>query len=119
MNRNREPKGSNLGGRFAKGANPESRIRLAPESSSGWTAITYEERYLDESEVDDFVPRGKKFSVRQPYYAAVVPEIADVATVDMPSEVLADAAEAAAEIARFDAELSGEFASFTAILLRS
>ena len=119
MNKNREPKGSNRGGRFANGVNPEPDIQLAPESSRDWPAITYEERYLDESEIDDFVPRGKRYSAREPYYAAVVPEIADVTTVDVPSDVLADAAEAAAEIARFDAELSGEFANFAAILLRS
>lgn len=119
VNKNREPKGSNLGGQFAKGANPESHIQLAPESSGDWPAVTYEERYLDESEVDHFAPRGKRHSASKPYYAAVVPEIAHVPTVDVPSDVLADASDAAAEVARFDAELSGEFANFTAILLRS
>jgi len=119
MNRNREPRGSNQGSRFADGANPESHTRLAPESSRDWPSITYEERHLEEGEVDDFVPRGKRHSAREPYYAAVVPEIADVPTVDLPSGVLADASEAAAEIARFDAELSGELANFAAILLRS
>ncbi len=120
MNNNREPKGSRRGGgRFASGANPESRIELAPESHGQWPEIAYEERYLDESEIDDYLPRGKRHSVTKPYRAAVVAEIAEIPTVDLPGDVLADASEAAAEIARFDAELGGEFTNFTAILLRS
>lgn len=52
------------------------------------------------------------------YHPAVPQRIADV-IVDLPSSVLAEAEAASREIARFDAELSGEIAPFAAVLLRS
>ncbi|NNN07749.1 MAG: Fic family protein [Acidimicrobiaceae bacterium] len=119
MNNNREPKGNSRGGRFASGANPESRIELGLESSRSWPEIAYEERYLDEKDIDDYVPRGKRHSVKKPYRSTVPPEIAEIPTIELPGDVLADASEAASEIARFDAELGGEFINFTAILLRT
>ena len=53
-----------------------------------------------------------------PYRAAVVPFIAEL-TPTLPSDVLAAADEASAEIARFDAELGTEVAPFASVLLRS
>lgn len=52
------------------------------------------------------------------YQAAVPAEIADL-DVSLPSGVLADAEEAAQEIARFDTELGGEIAPFASVLLRT
>lgn len=52
------------------------------------------------------------------YLAAIPAEIADL-DVGLPSGVLADAEEAAQEIARFDTELGGEIAPFAAVLLRT
>lgn len=52
------------------------------------------------------------------YRAALVPLIGK-RTPNLPSQVLAVAEEASAEIARFDAELGGEVAPFACVLLRS
>jgi len=53
-----------------------------------------------------------------PYQAAVPAVIADV-EVRLSPEVLSASTEAAQEVARFDAELGGEIAPFSAVLLRS
>ncbi|HKY13934.1 MAG TPA: Fic family protein [Microthrixaceae bacterium] len=56
--------------------------------------------------------------VRGPYEAAVVPCVAS-ASVALSSPVAAAVDDAAAEVARFDAELGHEIAPFAAVLLRS
>jgi Fic family protein len=84
----------------------------------GWPHLGWEER--------DWVPRIPpelvSATVRErhngPYQAAVVPPIADL-PLRLPSAVMAQAAEASAEIARFDAELGAEVAPFATVLLRS
>jgi hypothetical protein len=53
-----------------------------------------------------------------PYQAAIVPEIAR-RTPALAADVLAEADDAATEIARFDAAMGGEIAPFGAVLLRS
>lgn len=53
-----------------------------------------------------------------PYRAAIPPAIADL-HVTLPSEVYAAAEDASLAITRFDAELGGEIAPFSAVLLRS
>jgi Fic family protein len=53
-----------------------------------------------------------------PYRAAVLPLIADTELL-LPGETAAAAEDAAAEIARFDAEMGGEIAPFASVLLRS
>lgn len=93
---------------------------MAPEDSS-WPSITYEERRLDDLDEGPEAygsNRERKLSKR-PYRAAITPEIAEVPSIDIPSEVAALAAEASVEIARFDQEIGSEFANFTSILLRS
>lgn len=52
------------------------------------------------------------------YEAALVPVIAEQ-PVAMPPELIAEAEHAVHEMSRFDAELGGELAPFTAVLLRS
>ncbi|MHB1251196.1 MAG: Fic family protein [Acidimicrobiales bacterium] len=54
-----------------------------------------------------------------PYRAAITPELAAIPSIGVPSDVAALAAEASAEIARFDQEIGSEFANSTSILLRS
>jgi Fic family protein len=103
-------------------ANQESGIDLPSEdANSAWPSISYEERRLeDEDDGEQAIgSHRQRMSARGPYQAAVVPEIAEVASVDVPSDVAALAAEASAEIARFDAEIGAELSDFTAILLRS
>ena len=52
------------------------------------------------------------------YNAAISTNIADL-TVSLPPDVLADAEDASHEVTRFDAELGGEIAPFSAVLLRT
>jgi Fic family protein len=52
------------------------------------------------------------------YKAAISANIADLA-VSLPSDVLADADDASHEVTRFDAELGGEIAPFSSVLLRT
>lgn len=116
----RQPKGVREGGQFSAKAKPGSTLALAPEDSS-WPSITYEERRLDDGDEELAAYRSnreRKLS-KGPYRAAITPEIAEVPSIDIPSEVAALAAEASVEIARFDQEIGSEFANFTSILLRS
>jgi Fic family protein len=62
--------------------------------------------------------RAAKARARRPYNSAVPPVIAQVEVV-LPAEVLAAIDEASQAIARFDAELGSEIASFAPILLRT
>lgn len=52
------------------------------------------------------------------YRAAISAKIADL-TVNLPSDVLADAEDASREITRFDAELGGGITPFSSVLLRT
>jgi Fic family protein len=89
-----------------------------PESSSRtWPSVTYEERPWQATD-HHLMSRRRRRSHSGPYLAAVVPEIAE-AQIALPSEVLADADEATAEIARFDAELGDRLSRYTPLLLRS
>ncbi len=83
---------------------------------SGWPALTYESLPWRPSDVP--ASRTARRRHRGPYEAAVVPPIAST-SADLPSATAAVADEAAAEIARFDAELGREIAPFGAVLLRS
>lgn len=81
-----------------------------------WPGVTYESLAWEPAHV--LGSRTARRRYRGPYEAAVVPSIAG-AGADLPSETAALVDEAAAEIARFDAELGREIASFAAVLLRS
>jgi Fic family protein len=52
------------------------------------------------------------------YRTAISADIGDI-TVNLPSDVLADAEDASREVTRFDAELGGEIAPFSSVLLRT
>jgi Fic family protein len=52
------------------------------------------------------------------YKAAISADIADL-TVNLPSDVLADAEDASREVTRFDAELGADIAPFSSVLLRT
>lgn len=75
---------------------------------------------------DESMSRSQRMKARGPYSAAIPPMIADL-RIALDDSVAAEAAEAAAEIARFDAESShtlsaigdGEFSPLPAVLLRS
>ncbi len=84
--------------------------------ASAWPAVAYES--LPWQPVDVSASRTAQRRYRGAYEAAVVPPIVSVDLM-LPSESAAVVEEAAAETARFDAELGREIAPFDAVLLRS
>jgi len=92
-------------------------VSKTEQRSPAWPAVEYEQLPWVSSEFGP-VSRSARRRLAEPYDAAIVPTIVD-ATIALPSEVAALVEEAAAEIARFDAELGSEIAPFSAVLLRS
>ena len=88
-----------------------------PAEAHAWPSVSYEEL---EWKVETVLPTSRTAQRRHrgPYQAAIVPEIAEL-TVRLPPDTAAAVDEAAAEVARFDAELGHEIAPFAAVLLRS
>jgi len=82
-----------------------------------WPPIGYE-TWPWESAASVPASRAARCRHRGPYQSAVVSEIARRA-VPLPPEITALIDDAAAEVARFDAELGREMAPFAAVLLRS
>lgn len=87
-------------------------------SDTPWPAITWEERRWTSHIAPGQASAGVRRRHSGPYRAAVVPLIAGQ-TPGLPTDVLAAADEATAEISRFDAELGAEVAPFASVLLRS
>jgi len=83
-----------------------------------WPAVAYEEH-----EWASRYPRGTasraQLSRHQGTYQAAVPAVIADVEVRLSPAVLSASTEAAQEVARFDAELGGEIAPFSAVLLRS
>jgi len=94
----------------------QTRAHQGP--SAGWPVITTETLPWTTGAAFGAMTRRDQAAQRDHYEAAIAPTIA---TLDYaPSQQVAAAAEdAATEIARFDTELGGEIAPFSAILLRS
>lgn len=65
------------------------------------------------------VPLGQARRQAGPYKASVLPKIATLPDVPLSAATRSLATEASTEIARFDAEVGGDIAPFSAILLRS
>ena len=89
-------------------------------SVGGGTALTYETLTWDAPVDAGYGLADLRAAQRQArkYEAAIPASIAELA-VTLPAAVLADAEEAGNEITRFDAELGGEIAPFSVVLLRS
>lgn len=83
-----------------------------------WSAVSYEERNWVFSD-QLFVPRRHRLAGSGPYRAALVPAIANSATLDVTGETLTLLYEASNEISRFDSELGNKLTPFASILLRS
>lgn len=79
-------------------------------------ALGYEERTWA---IPTGISRSERRTLAATYTAALVPKVAGVDRVRLPGDVEALVAEAATEIARFDAEVGSDIAPFSAILLRS
>lgn len=80
------------------------------------TAVEYETLPWDVSSAAAYVRAARQQQGN--YQAAISANIADL-TVNLPSDVLADAEDASREVTRFDAELGGEIAPFSSVLLRT
>ncbi|MCW2693814.1 MAG: filamentation induced by cAMP protein Fic [Mycobacterium sp.] len=87
-------------------------------SAPAWPAVGYETLPWRSRYEQGTASRAEIRRHAGPYRAAVLPPIADNELL-LPGETAAAAADAAAEIARFDAELGGEIAPFASVLLRS
>lgn len=88
------------------------------EEGGEWPKLTNELHEWRPSHAIALPPRLAKRALG-PYRAVVPAAIARVPAVPLSSETSALAADAAAEVARFDAEVGLDFAPFSAILLRS
>src|SRR5258708_1318916 len=80
------------------------------------TAVEYETLAWDISPTASYVRAAQQQQGN--YQAAISANIADL-TVNLPSEGLAAAGDASREVPRFDAELGGEIAPFSSVLLRT
>lgn len=94
-----------------------------PELASipNYLEVIHEARILPPLDRPDVYPRRFIEERSEPYYAAIAPEIAELALEDfnLSMRTLADADEASAAIARFDADMQAFPAPFAAVLLRS
>lgn len=86
------------------------------ERDRAWPPLSYEEHSWTPSVA--FASRRDAFDRARPYRAAVPLKIAN-RRVDLTGEAEALAAEATAEISRFDGEIGSDLAPFGALLLRS
>jgi len=93
-----------------------SRRKSAVQGS--WPPLTYEVLPWTAQYETYATSRSEGRKHQGPYRAAVPPRIAD-ASLELPSELVAQVGEASAELARFDELMGGEIAQFSAILLRS
>ena len=86
--------------------------------AASWPSVSYETLPW---RVEHAPGTASRIEIRRhagPYRPAIVPAIAGI-DIQLPSGVLAEAEDASAEIARFDAEMGSEIAPFGAVLLRS
>lgn len=86
------------------------------ETSRAWPSLDYESLPWDMGEIG--ASRTARRRHRGPYRAALVPSIA-AEDLRLPSSTVAAVDDAAASIARFDAEMGYEIAPFDSVLLRS
>lgn len=85
---------------------------------SGWPTLKQEQHHWVSRLNSDDLTRAQRERIRQPYSAAIVPQIAQLA-VDISGELAADADEATQLLARFDAEAGLDGLPFASILLRT
>lgn len=116
----RVPAGRPEGGEFAPRVHRESDVYLTADHHThegDWPPVRFERRNWELSP-HTVVPLRERVHYLGPYEAAVTPPIADLTLAAIPDGVLALAAEAATEIARYDAD-AVHVAPFESLLLRS
>jgi Fic family protein len=87
-------------------------------ATAGWPPVGHEELDWVSEYPHGAASRTQIRKHQGPYQAAVPPNIARVSPI-LPAETLSISTDAASEVARFDAEMGGEIAPFSAVLLRS
>lgn len=87
-------------------------------ATTAWPPVSYETLDWTSKFPADSVSRTVAMRHRGPCEAAIPAEIAD-RTPNLSDAVAAAASDAALEVSRFDAELGGEIAPFSVVLLRS
>lgn len=99
-------------------ASAQLRAGVELDTEARWPPLDFEEREWRPRADLSMVSRSMRARHQGPYLAAIPPEIADL-SVRLPSDTVALADEASAQITRFDAEMGTDLAPFSAILLRS
>ncbi len=89
----------------------------APESLR-WPSLESEQHPWVSRFNDDDLTRAQSQRVRQPYWSAIVPKIADL-SIEIPGDLAADIDEASQLLTRFDAEVGPGGLPFASILLRA
>jgi Fic family protein len=92
--------------------------RRSSDVQSSWPPVTYEVLPWTAQYEVHATSRSERKKHDGPYRAAIPPAIVD-ARLELPGDLAAQVGEASAELARFDALMGGEIATFSAILLRS
>ena len=113
----RTPAGVPAGGEYLADPQQQAQLHL-DDVEPGWPPVTFEEHAWEPTLDQRMVSRSTRERHKGHYLAAVTPAIAGL-PIRLPSDTLALADEASAEITRFDAEMGAELAPFSAILLRS
>ncbi|MFP6656375.1 MAG: Fic family protein, partial [Myxococcota bacterium] len=67
----------------------------------------------------EMVPRSRRAKITSSYAAAVIPQIADQPSIQLPGPLATDLADAETAIARFDERIGTRLSSFTVIALRT
>jgi Fic family protein len=83
-----------------------------------WPSLTYEQRPWVSQILPGVASRTQLRRHQGPYRASLPARIANL-PVTLPADTLSASADAANEVSRFDAEMGGEIAPFSAVLLRS
>jgi len=91
---------------------------MTSDAAASWPSVSYETLPWRVEQTPGTASRAEIRRHAGPYRAAIVPAIAG-SDIQLPSGVLAEAEDASAEMARFDAEVGSEVAPFGAVLLRS
>lgn len=91
---------------------------MSNREARSWPAVGHEERPWVSRHEQGSASRTQVRRHRGPYLAALPPHI-DSLRVEVSPEALSRATDAANEVARFDAEMGGEIAPFSSVLLRS
>ncbi len=96
---------------------PRLDSAAAASAESGWPVASTETRDWVSS-IGGLSGRQRS-QIKPTYEAAVLPPIADISSIDLPGDLIADLAEAEAAIERFDATIGSSLSGFAVIALRT